>query len=134
MAEIRHKAEAEGWLEQGFGGDDIPKTREDMSRLWLRRFSYDPANVLQSMEDLPYLAVCGAKDPIVPVAENVQALKNTGSDVEIFVLKESGHGYDFDERTMTLASGREFRMFEGPDTGFTTETIAFLRDRGFMSR
>ena len=131
---IRRAAEADGWLDQGFGGDDIPRTRQDVPKLWLRRFSYDPTPFLQDLGDLPYLAVFGAKDPIVPVEENVDALAGTGSDVRVVVLKDSGHGYDFDERVMTLASGREFWMFEGPDTGFTTETIAFLRDRGFMSR
>ncbi|MEM1087557.1 MAG: prolyl oligopeptidase family serine peptidase [Pseudomonadota bacterium] len=134
LAEIRRKAEAEGWLEQGFGGDDIPQTREDMSKLWLRRFSYDPANFLQNMEDLPYLAVFGAKDTIVPIAENVQALKNTGLDVEIVILEESGHGYDFSEQMIDLPSGRAFWLYEGPDTGFTIETLDFLRRRGFLLR
>ena len=131
---IRRAAEAEGWLDQGFGGDDIPRTLEDVPRLWLRRFSYDPTHFLRDLGDLPYLAVFGAKDPIVPVSENIQALEGTGSDVRVVVLKESGHGYDFDERVETLPSGREFRMFEGPDTGFTTETITFLRERGFLTR
>ncbi|MEM9938588.1 MAG: alpha/beta fold hydrolase [Pseudomonadota bacterium] len=131
---IRRAAEAEGWLDQGFGGDDIPSTLEDVPNLWLRRFSYDPTSFLQSLGDLPYLAVFGAKDPIVPVGENIEALAKTGRDVQVIVLKESGHGYDFDERVLTLPSGREFWMFEGPDTGFTTETIKFLRDRGFMTR
>lgn len=131
---IRRAAEAEGWVDQGFGGDDIPRTLEDVPRLWLRRFSYDPTPFLRDLGDLPYLAVFGAKDPIVPVSENVQALESIGSDVRVVVLKESGHGYDFDERVETLPSGREFRMFEGPDTGFTTETITFLRERGFLTR
>ncbi|MEO1643252.1 MAG: alpha/beta fold hydrolase [Pseudomonadota bacterium] len=134
LAEIRRKAEVEGWLEQGFGGDDIPSAREDMPKLWLRRFSYDPANFLQSMKDIPYLAVFGAKDPIVPVAENVQALKNTGSDVEIVVLKESGHGYDFSDQSVNLPSGGDFWLYEGPDTGFTVETLEFLRRHGFLLR
>lgn len=131
---IRRAAEAEGWLDQGFGGDDIPSKREDIPNLWLRRFSYDPTSFLQSLGDLPYLALFGAKDPIVPVAENVEALAQTGAYVQVVVLQESGHGYDFDERVLTLPSGREFWMFEGPDSGFTTETIQFLRDRGFMTR
>ena len=131
---IRRAAEAEGWLDQGFGPDDIPRTREDMPKLWLRRFSYDPEPFLQDLGDLPYLAVFGAKDPIVPLEENVEALQNTGSDVEIVVLEESGHGYDFDARTVTLPSGQAFWLFEGPDTGFTTATIEFLREREFLSR
>lgn len=131
---IRRKAEAEGWLDQGFGGDDIPRARADMPKLWLRRFGYDPTSFLKSLGDRPYLAVFGAKDPIVPVDENVAALNGTGSDVEAVVLKESGHGYDFGERAVKLPSGRDFWLFEGPDTGFTTATIEFLRERGFMTR
>ena len=131
---IRQKAEAEGWLDQGFGGDDIPRARADMPKLWLRRFGYDPSAFLKALGDRPYLAVFGAKDPIVPVDENVSALKGTGSDVEVVVLKESGHGYDFGERAIKLPSGRDFWLFEGPDTGFATATIEFLRARGFMAR
>ncbi|MEM9401725.1 MAG: alpha/beta hydrolase [Pseudomonadota bacterium] len=131
---IRRAAEAEGWLDQGFGGDDIPRTREDVPKLWLRRFSYDPTPFLQDLGDLPYLAIFGAKDPIVPIAENAEAFEDSGSDVRVVVLKESGHGYDFDERVETLPSGRELWMFEGPDTGFTTATITFLRERGFLTR
>ncbi|MEM9169070.1 MAG: alpha/beta fold hydrolase [Pseudomonadota bacterium] len=131
---IRRAAEAKGWLDRGFGADDIPRTRDDMAKLWLRRFSYDPGPFLKSLGDLPYLAVFGGKDPIVPVRENVDALENTGSDVEVVVLKESGHGYDFDERALELPSGRAFWLYEGPDTGFSAETIEFLRSRGFMTR
>ncbi|MEO0417652.1 MAG: alpha/beta hydrolase [Pseudomonadota bacterium] len=131
---IRRKAEAEGWLDTGFGGDDIPRTRADMPKLWLRRFRYDPTDFLKSLGDLPYLAVFGAKDPIVPVVENIAALQNTGTDVEIVSLPESGHGYDFDERTVALPSGRDVVLFEGPDTGFITSTITFLEKRGFLTR
>ena len=102
--------------------------------LWLKRFAYDPTAFLSNLGGLPYLAVFGAKDPIVPVAENVEALKEAGSEVEIVVLPESGHGYDFDKRVVQLPSGRDFLLFEGPDTGFTTATIGFLRMRGFMTR
>jgi pimeloyl-ACP methyl ester carboxylesterase len=105
-----------------------------MSKLWLRRFGYDPGRFLSELGALPYLAVFGAKDTIVPLQENVEALENTGSDVEVVVLPESGHGYNFGKRTGTLPSGREVQLFEGPDTGFTTATIEFLRARGFMSR
>ena len=131
---IRRVAEEEGWLGQGFGPDDIPRTRAEMAKLWLRRFEYDPTPFLSTLGDLPYLAVFGAKDPIVPVEENVAALAGTGSDVEVVVLPQSGHGYNFDERKETLPSGREVFMFEGPDTGYATATIEFLRKRGFMIR
>lgn len=131
---IRRSAEAEGWLDEGFGPDDIPRARGDMPKLWLRRFEYDPGEFLTNLGSLPYLAVFGAKDSIVPVAENVEALQNAGSDVEIVVLKESGHGYDFDERALELPSGQSFWLFEGPDTGFTTSTLEFLRARRLITR
>jgi len=134
LDKIRRIAEAEGWLDQGFGSDDIPHIREDMSKLWLRRFRYDPTPFLQDLGELPYLAVFGARDPIVPVLENVEAIENKGTDVEIVVLSESGHGYDFDERSLHLPNGDAFWLFEGPDAGFTTETLSFLRSRGFITR
>lgn len=131
---IRRAAEAEGWLEQGFGADDIPRTRADISKLWLRRFAYDPTPFLQVLGDLPYLAVFGAKDPIVPVDENIAALQATGTEVEISVLKESGHGHAYGQRSLELPSGRPFWLFEGIDSGFANETINFLRNRGFVVR
>lgn len=131
---IRRAAEAEGWLEQGFGADDIPRTRADMSKLWLRRFAYDPTPFLQGLDDLPYLAVFGAQDTIVPLDENIEALQDTGTDVKIAVLKESGHGHDFGQRSLELPSGRAFWLFEGIDSGFANETINFLRERGFLLR
>ncbi|MEO1327940.1 MAG: alpha/beta fold hydrolase [Pseudomonadota bacterium] len=131
---IRRTAEQDGWLDQGFGADDIPKQRQDMSRLWLRRFRYDPTQFLQSLDGLPYLAIFGAQDPIVPLEENVAALRDADPDVRVVVRPESGHGYDFDEQDIVLRNGDRFWLFEGPDTGFTVETVRFLRDNGFMKR
>ncbi|NJO13773.1 MAG: alpha/beta hydrolase [Rhizobiales bacterium] len=131
---IRRAAEAEGWLEQGFGADDIPRTRADVPKLWLRRFAYDPAPFLQEVGDLPYLAVFGAKDMIVPLDENIAALQGKGTDVEVAVLKESGHGHDFGQRSLALPGGSSFWLFEGIDSGFANETINFLRKRGFVLR
>lgn len=131
---IRRSAEEGGWLDTGFGPDDIPATLADVPKLWLRRFAYDPSPMLRELGDLPYLAVFGAKDPIVPLDENVEALLGKGSDVTVVVLPESGHDYGIQANTVTLPSGREFTVFEGTDTGWTRATIAFLRSRGFMSR
>lgn len=131
---IRRRAETEGWLNTGFGADDIPSARADIPKLWLRRFRYDPSDFLASLGDLPYLAVFGAKDPIVPVEENIAALEGIGSDITVVSLPQSGHDYNFAEQALTLPSGKDFWMFEGPDTGFATSTIEFLRERGFMTR
>ena len=134
LAEIRSQAEAEGWLSTGFGPDDIPAARDEMEKLWLRRFRYDPADFFKGLGALPYLGIFGGKDPIVPVDENVAVLDGFSADVEAVILPASGHGYDFDEAALTLPSGEAFWMFEGPDAGFPGETIRFLRERGFMVR
>lgn len=134
LADIRVKAEAEGWLSTGFGSDDIPATRQDMEKLWLRRFRYDPASFFEGLGELPYLGIFGGKDPIVPVDENVAMLGGLGPNVEAITLPASGHGYDFDEAALTLPSSDPFWMFEGPDAGFPSETIQFLRERGFLVR
>ncbi|MEM6584981.1 MAG: alpha/beta hydrolase [Pseudomonadota bacterium] len=134
LAAYRRQASEEGWLDTGFGSDDIPATRADMAGLWLRRFQYDPAPFLKTLGDLPYLAVFGAKDPIVPVEENIAALENTGSDVTVARLPEAGHNSDFYEGEASLPSGKKVWIFEGTDPGFATSTITFLRERGFLTR
>ena len=70
----------------------------------------------------------------MPLEENVAALRDAGSEIQVVVRPESGHGYDFDEQDLALSNGSRFWLFEGPDTGFTAETIRFLRDNGFMKR
>ena len=130
---IRQKAENEGWLQTGFGPDDIPKQRSDMNQLWLRRFQYDPSQFLFSLESLPYLAIFGELDPIVQVEENVEALLGKGKDIVIRVIPESGHGFNINEQQITLKDETTVWIFEGPNTGFVNETIQFLRQRDFMT-
>lgn len=121
-------------MTQGFGPDDIPATRADMSKLWLRRFRYDPADFFSVMEDLPYLAIFGAKDVIVPVEENVAVLSELGDNVRAVIVPESGACYDHDAQSLVLPNGELFWLFEGPDVGFTGETVEFLRRGGFLLR
>lgn len=142
LSVIKDRAAKEGWLDRGFGPDDLPRARDEMAGLWLRRFRYDPAPFLMSLDDLPYLAVFGAKDTIVPVEENVAALSRARdgdgdgdrADVTIVVRPESGHGDNLGERRVDLASGESVWMFEAVDGGFTTATIDFLRAGGFATR
>lgn len=134
LAAIRDRVAAEGWLDTGFGPDDIPRDRADMDGLWLRRFRYDPAPFLQAMGDLPYLSVLGAKDPIVPVEENADALRRANARARVVVLPQAGHGYDHQAQMLTRADRESVWLFEGPDVGFTAETLAFLRELGIASR
>ncbi|NQX94539.1 MAG: alpha/beta hydrolase [Erythrobacter sp.] len=134
LSAYRRKASEEGWLNTGFGADDSPAPREDMSKLWLRRFRYDLARFLAGLGDLPYLVVFGTKDPIVPYRENVTALEDMGDDTKIVLLPESGHNYDFSESKTAPPSGKSVWIFEATDAGFATSTIEFLREPGFMTR
>ncbi|MEL6506297.1 MAG: alpha/beta fold hydrolase [Pseudomonadota bacterium] len=131
---IRRAAQAQGWLERGFGEDDIPATRADMERLWLRRFRYDPGPFLSTLGDLPYLAIFGGDDPIVPVAENIAALEGRGPNVDISIVREGGHGYGYEEQSRTLPNGKEVWIFEGSQTQYAAETIRFLREIKILAR
>ena len=131
---IRLQAERDGWLDRGFGADDLPRERAEMDRLWLRRFRYDPSAFLNGLGGFPYLSILGAKDPIVPVAENAQTLRTAAPEARVVVLPESGHGYDHDGQVSQRLDGEPMWVFEGPDVGFMAETIAFLRDIGIASR
>lgn len=134
LARIRESARADGWLDKGFGPDDLPRSREGMDGLWLRRFRYDPSRFLGKMGDLPYLSVLGAKDPIVPVEENADALRMAAPHARVVVLPESGHGYDHVAQSRPRLDGEPLWIFEGPDVGFTAETVRFLREQGIMTR
>ncbi|MGB3457424.1 MAG: alpha/beta hydrolase [Litorimonas sp.] len=131
---IRRNAEAEGWLDRGFGPDDIPRSRDEMDGLWLRRFRYDPGTFFARAGDLPYLSVLGAKDTIVPVRENAERLRRDLPKARIHIVDEAGHGYDHDGQRLPVGGGESMWVFEGPDEGFTVETIRFLREIGIMSR
>ncbi|MFC3301879.1 alpha/beta hydrolase family protein [Parvularcula lutaonensis] len=137
LLEIRKQAEEEGWYGRMFGGDDLPKTIEDMDTLFLRKFRYDPASLFAELTDTPYLAVFGENDPVVPLAENVEALgaiEAAGGDLTVHVVPGRGHGVEHGDDTSTLLNGEPYFKHDTVEPEFMIATIEFLRDKGFLPR
>ncbi|MEE4212791.1 MAG: alpha/beta fold hydrolase [Parvularcula sp.] len=132
---IRERAQREGWLEDGFGPDDLPRSRDDMEGLWLRRLRYDPAPLFARLEDVPYLAVFGEEDPIVPLQENIETLRQglAGKTFGMVTVQGAGHGYGLPSATLELPFGEISYSFEGTETAFAEATFSFLREQGFVT-
>ena len=88
-------AKKEGW-NQLLDDTDVPKTKEEINSLWVRRHSYDPKNALEKFNK-PYLAIYGETDWIVPYKENIELLKSyfSGNKSELLttvIARNSEHG------------------------------------------
>lgn len=137
LSEIRKQAEDEGWYDQLFGGDDLPKTIDDMELLFLRKFRYDPASLFADLTGTPYLAVFGEKDPVVPLAENLEALEaitEAGGDLSVVVIPGIGHGVEHGDQTSTLLNGETYFKHDTVEPEYMIATIEFLREKGFLPR
>lgn len=140
--QIRETAEQGGWLESMFGPDDFPKTAEELDRVWLRRFRYDPTDMLRQLDDVPYLAVFGEEDDVVPVDLNAprleQLLDDAGNtDYRIVIIPGQGHSVEHGDMARTLsAPGPDvmYWKFDRVEPRFMESTIEFLRERGFATR
>lgn len=134
LAEIRDQAASEGWKDVMFGSDDLPAARDEMDGLWLRRFRFDPTEVLSNLDDTPYLGVFGKADTIVPHAENIEALKQaalSGGDFTIISIANVGHTTEHGDRLVTLPNGETYWKHDTVEPGFAEATVAFLRNHGF---
>jgi alpha-beta hydrolase superfamily lysophospholipase len=132
---IRQRAEEEGWYDVMFGADDLPAKPEDMDGLYLRRFRYDPSGLFSSLGEIPYLAVFGADDPIVPLEDNLSALKaieEAGGTAEAVVLPGIGHTLEHGDQQANLPGGGTFLKTDTVEPGFLTATLAFLQENGFL--
>ena len=94
---IRAIAEAEGWFGDMFAADDFPDSVDTVNSIWLRRFRYDPRRSLESMADVPYLAIFGEADSIVPLDSNVTELRRAlgvamNDGLSVVVIPGGGHG------------------------------------------
>ncbi|NHK28193.1 alpha/beta fold hydrolase [Parvularcula flava] len=136
LQEIETQAEDEGWKGDMFGDTDFASSPETVDALWIRRFEYDPAPMLESLTVTPYLAVFGEDDPVVPYAENVAALK-AGLDAagntsyRIVGIHGQGHGFEHGNETVTLPDGTYYFKFDTVEPLFFGSAIDFLRENGF---
>ncbi|MCQ8183930.1 alpha/beta hydrolase family protein [Parvularcula maris] len=135
LAAIREQAEAEGWYAGMFANDDLPSSPGEMDGLFLRRFRYDPSALLSELESVPYLAVFGADDPIVPLRENLEALnaiEEAGGTLRTIVVPGIGHTLEHGDQRAALPGGGAFLKTDTVEPAFLTATILFLTEHGFM--
>lgn len=120
---------------------DSVSSAKGMDSLWCRRFAYDNAADLRKM-DMPYLALFGENDDIVPVETNVPALQAAmeaadNSDYEIVVIPGQNHVDQYGTRWTTLGSEKPWRwrkrqsylLFNVVDARIYNKIIAFLDER-----
>ena len=142
LADIERIATEEGWLEQIFEPDDFPDSIEGLDRLWVRRHRFDPAEALLASGDVPYLAVFGAEDDVVPVATTVPRLRDLltragNESAHIVTIPGVQHGTEHWDAFRTLTSGGQevsYFLFEKVEPRFFECTIEFLRELGVASR
>jgi len=111
MQQLLEKGEASGWTEF-LVEDDYLSDPSEFDRLWVQRFSYDPAKDLMAYQG-PYLAVFGENDPIVPYQKQISRLeelmKKTGkTNYEVKVILSGGHSLSHDHQFRTLNESQDF--------------------------
>ena len=134
---LEQQIDAQGWKDQMFGDTDFVDSVEDVPALWIRRFAYDPAAMLEALSDTPYLSVLGEDDPVVPYAENVsaleQAMSKAGNEVyRIVGIPGQGHSFEHGDETVALPSGETYFKFDTVEPLYVGATVDFLRANGFM--
>ncbi|MEL6864165.1 MAG: alpha/beta hydrolase [Bacteroidota bacterium] len=95
---LLQSAETGGWR-QLLEATDIPNSRAEIPQLWVQRHGYDPSEALKKCQ-VPFLAIYGGKDWIVPYRENVARLEElfTGDRKKYLttvVAPEAGHSTEF---------------------------------------
>ena len=136
---IADAADAAGWRSSMFDTSDIPASPADVERLWIRRFRYDPTELLRNLSDIPYLAVLGEDDPIVPFEINRDALLSAASisgnpNMEVVGIPAMGHGFEHGDREAALPSGEVYFKMDTVEPLYFTATVEFLREMGFLPK
>lgn len=72
MQRLLEEGEESGWTDW-LVADDYATTPEDIRRMWVQRFSYDPAEDLKAFEG-PYLTIFGENDNVVPYEKQLERL------------------------------------------------------------
>jgi pimeloyl-ACP methyl ester carboxylesterase len=133
LQEIRARAEREGWLGEMYSIKVWPESPEDVPTLWHQRFDFDPARVLRRMTDIPYLAVLGEDDPLVPYEDNAprmrRLLEEAGNEqAQIIGVPGVGHGREIGDRFRELDGSVMYYKFDRVVPDFFGEMLRFLKD------
>lgn len=142
LARIEAIARAEGWFGAMFGPDDLPGAERGVESIWLRRFRFDPAPVLRRLADVPYLAVFGAEDDVVPLPKHADRLRTLlaeagNDDVRVVIVRGVGHGVEHGDRVRRLigpSGPSSYFKFDRVEPRFVEATLTFLRDLGLVAR
>jgi pimeloyl-ACP methyl ester carboxylesterase len=130
---IRSRAERDGWLGDMYSIKVWPESPGDVPTLWHQRFDFDPARVLRRMTDIPYLAVLGEDDPLVPYEDNAprmrRLLAEAGNEqARIIGVPGVGHGREVGDRFRELEGSVMYYKFDRVVPDFFAEMIRFLKD------
>jgi pimeloyl-ACP methyl ester carboxylesterase len=110
MRQLITQGEKTGWAQEFLDTADVAPSPEEIKNLWVRRFNYDPRADLKRIR-VPFLALYGGSDRVVPPAENVPELRRLlteagNSNFRIVVIPEAGHGLDQGQRVQRLPGGK----------------------------
>ncbi|MEM6268634.1 MAG: alpha/beta hydrolase [Bacteroidota bacterium] len=130
MTALLEVAPKTGW-DKLLEGNDIPADAEAIASLWVRRHTYDPAEVLKNYAR-PYLAFLGDRDWMVPSATNRERLKGFFSGersklLQIVVAYDGEHGMEMQARYVSLADGEKYWHFYRISPQVRIALVEFLR-------
>ena len=128
-------AEAQDWKKL-LEDTDIPGSQEGIEQLWVRRHAYDPASVLDRIA-VPYLAIYGEADWVVPYKENVAILKSAfqGARDDLLtsvVAPSAQHGTEVDAMQVELSGGQSYWRFFRISPQVMLSIISFLEKNDFI--
>ena len=130
---IRERAERDGWLGEMYSIKVWPESPDQVPTLWHQRFDFDPARVLRRMDSIPYLAVLGEEDPLVPYEDNAprmrRLLAEAGNErARIIGVPEVGHNREIGDRFRQLEGSVMYFKFDRVVPAFFGEMIRFLKE------
>lgn len=133
---IRMQAEAEGWLDRLFGDTDFATSPETVDQLWVRRFDFDPTETLSRLTDMPYLAVFGLDDPVVPFQSNADALRSGferagNPHLRIVGIPGVRHYTEHGDTLQRIGRRTYYWKFDTVEPDFYLRSLEFLREHGF---
>ena len=134
--ELLLSANEKGWVEL-LADTDVPKSIAGIDSLWVRRHNYDPKEALEKCE-VPFLAIYGGNDWIVPYKSNVKRLEETftGSRRELLttaVIPLAGHSTEVEEGRQNLDGETSYWRFFQISPYARIALIDFLVSRGLTS-
>ena len=130
---IKARAERDGWLGEMYSIKVWPESPEDVPMLWHQRFDFDPARVLRRMSNIPYLAILGEEDPLVPYEDNAPRMKRLlaeagNTQAEIIGVPGVDHGREVGDRFRELDGSVMYHKFDRVSPDFLGEMIRFLEN------